>query len=157
MLFYLYSTDDADPAEAATVALAWQADTLESEYDPAFEWAGRGSDVPTLGGHVIQDYGVVEQDRKIRCAGWLEADEAAALEAAYIAGGEYHFTARKQTGVAAEVWKVQFRRVPRGFTAVLEATTFATGRLISEPVAADYERYRYELVLLVVAKIEDES
>jgi len=152
MKFYLYSTDDADPAEAAD-KIEWQADTLESEYDPAFDWNGRGADVVTLGGHVIHDYGTLEADRKIRCAGFIDPAEAAALEAAYLAGGEYHFTARKQLGVAADVWKVRFRRVPRGFTAVLDTPVFAIGRAISEPVREGYEQYRYEVVLLVVNKL----
>jgi hypothetical protein len=154
MKFYLYSTDHADPARAAD-ATEWGLDPLEGEYDPEFEWNGRGADIPTLGGLVIQDYGVIEKDRKIRVAGRdLNGALRSALESKYlVANGEWHFTARRAANIAADVWKVRFRRVPRGFSAVLDGPTFAVGRMYQEPPDPGYERYRYELVLLVLEKI----
>ena len=154
MRFYLYSTDDADPAEADDVT-EWGLDPIEGEYDPEFEWDGRGSHVTTLGGSVIQDYGVNELDRKIRVAGRdLNNTLRAELETKYLQPNtEWHFTARKAEAVAADVWKVQFRRVPRGFSALLDGPTFAVGRMYQEPPDAGYERYRYELVLLVLEKV----
>lgn len=154
MRFYLYATDNVDPAAASNVT-EWGLDPIEGEYDSEFEWEGRGSVTPTLGGVVIQDYGTSQQDRKLRVAGrGLDAATRAALESKYLAPNtEYHFIARKSSGAPADVFKVQFRRVPRGFTAQLDAPTFAIGRMISEPAPAGYERYRYELVLLVVEKV----
>jgi hypothetical protein len=158
MRFYLYSTANPDPAADAG-AISFLLDPVEGEYDPDFEWDGRGAVVPTLGGRVIQDYGMVEADRSIRVAGSdLTAEERAAIEALYIQQDtEWHFTARPADDTPAPVWRVQFRRVPRGFTAVLDAPKFAIGRFYSQPPAAGYEQYRYELVLLVVARVEDES
>jgi hypothetical protein len=153
MKFFLYNTDDADPA-AATGVVSWELNAVESEYDPAYEWDGRGADIATFGGRVIQDYGQVEADRKIRVAGiHLDPDTVAALEAKYTAADEYHFTARKVAAVAETVWKVRFRRVPRGFTATLDAPTFQIGRAFSEPAPVGYERYSYEMVLLVIQKL----
>lgn len=113
MRFYLYATDDVDPAEASNVT-EWGLEPIEGEYDSEFEWDGRGADIPTLGGRIIQDWGVHEEDRKIRVAGRdLSPTLRAALETKYLAiETEWHFTARKSAAVSADVWKVQFRRVP---------------------------------------------
>jgi hypothetical protein len=154
MRFYLYSIDDPDPAQALD-ATEWGLDPIEGEYDPEFEWNGRGSDVATLGGRVIQDYGLNELDRKIRVSGRdLNDTLRAELEMKYVEPNtEWYFTARKAEGVGADVWKVRFRRVPRGFSALIDGPTFAIGRMYQEPPDAGYERYRYELVLLVVEKL----
>jgi hypothetical protein len=154
MRLYLYATDNVDPALATNVT-EWGVDPTEGEYDPQFEWDGRGTDIATLGGRVIQDYGVVEQDRKIRIAGRdLTQALKTGIESKFTTvGGQWHFTARKASGVAADVWKVQFRRVPRGFTSVLDAPVFAVGRMYAEPPDSGYERYTYEIVLLVVQKV----
>jgi hypothetical protein len=154
MRLYLYATDNVDPALASSVT-EWGVDPTEGEYDPQFEWDGRGADIATLGGRVIQDYGVVEQDRKIKIAGRdLTQALKTAIESKFTTvGGQWHFTARKASGVAADVWKVQFRRVPRGFTSVLDAPVFAVGRMYGEPPDSGYERYTYEIVLLVVQKV----
>src|SRR5687767_5454670 len=122
MRFYLYSTDDPDPA-AAVDETDWLLDPIEGEYDPEFEWDGRGAAVVTLGGRIVQDYGRSELDRNIRIAGAdLTAAERAALDQKYSAiDTEWFFTARAADATPADVWRVQFRRVPRGFSALLDA------------------------------------
>jgi hypothetical protein len=154
MRFYLFATDNIDPALASNVT-EWGLDPMEGEYDPQFEWDGRGADVATLGGRVVQDYGLVEKDRKIRIAGRdLSAALKSAIESKFTTiDGQWNFTARKSAGAPADVWRVQFRRVPRGFTSVLDGPFFAVGRMYAEPPDAGYERYTYEIVLLVVAKL----
>jgi hypothetical protein len=154
MRFYLYSTDNTDPALAIDVT-EWGLDPIEGEYDPEFEWDGRGASIATLGGRVNQDWGQNEKDRKIRVAGQdLNPSLRAALETKYNAiDAEWHFTARKAAVTPGDVWLVNFRRSPRGFTAVLDGPTFAVGRMYGEPPDPGYERYRYELVLLVGAKL----
>jgi hypothetical protein len=154
MRFYLYGTDNVNPTLATNVT-EWALDPVEGEYDPTFEWEGRGADIATLGGRIIQDYGLNEKDRKIRLAGRdLTPALRAALQTKYAAvNQQYHFTARPAQGQASDVWKVQFRRVPLGFSAILDAPMFAVGRMYAEPAPDGYERYRYEMVLLVVAKV----
>lgn len=154
MRLYLYATDNVDPALASNVT-EWGVDPIEGEYDSTFEWAGRGAHIATLGGQVIQDYGLNEKDRKIRIAGRdLTPALRTALQTKYAAvNQEYHFTARPAAVQASDVWKVQFRRVPMGFSAVLDAPMFAVGRMYAEPPPAGYERYRYEVVLLVNLKV----
>lgn len=154
MRFYLYATDDPDPAEASNVT-EWGLDPIEGEYDSTFEWEGRGADIATLGGRIIQDYGLNEKDRKIRIAGRdLTPALRTALQSKYVAvDQEYHFTARPAEDQAGDVWKVQFRRIPMGFSAVLDGPMFAVGRMYQEPPPAGYERYRYEVVLLSVEKV----
>jgi len=94
MRCYLYSTDSTDPALALNET-DWLLDPIEGEYDSEFEWDGRGASVPTLGGRVIHDYGMLEADRNIRIAGSdLTEAERDALESKYAAGGEWHFSAR---------------------------------------------------------------
>ena len=105
----------------------------------------------------LKDSGVadVAKDRKIRIAGRdLTPALRTALQTKYAAvNQEYHFTARAAAAQASDVWRVQFRRAPMGFSAVLDASTFAIGRMYAEPPAAGYERYRYEIVLLVNQKV----
>ena len=153
MRCYLYSTDSTDPALALNET-DWLLDPIEGEYDSEFEWDGRGASVPTLGGRVIHDYGMLEADRNIRIAGSdLTEAERDALESKYAAGGEWHFSARAADVTPATVWLVQFRRVPRGFTAVLDAPKFAVGRYHSQPPALGYVGYKYEIVLMVLEKL----
>jgi len=154
MRLYIYATDNVDPALATNVT-EWGVDPIEGEYDSTFEWDGRGTYVPTLGGHVIQDWGLNEKDRKIRIAGRdLTAALRTALQSKYaVVNQQYHFTARPAAGQASDVWKVHFRRSPMGFSAVLDAQMFQIGRMYAEPPPAGYERYRYEIVLLVVQKV----
>lgn len=80
-------------------------------YDPHAGTTVRGSVIPTLGGVIIQDFGVQIQDQRINIS-----DEAAfkkatvdALTALYIiSSGRYYFT----DGYSC--WEVQFAR-PDGF------------------------------------------
>src|SRR5262249_58876439 len=117
---------------------------VEGEYNRTCEWEGGGADIAALGGRVIQDYGLDEQDRKIRIGGRdLTPALRAALHTKYAAvNHQYHFTARPAQGQASDVWKVQFRRVPMGFSAILDAPMFAVGRMYAEPAPDGYERYR---------------
>ncbi len=154
MRLYLYATDNVDPAHATNVT-EWGIDPIDGEYDPRFEFDGRGADIVTLGGRVIQDWGLNEKDRKIRIAGKdLNPTEKSALQTKYeTTNGQFYFTARVAAATPAEVWKVQFRRSPAGFVAVLDAPMFAVGGRYSEPPPSGYERYHYEMVLLVVEKM----
>ena len=154
MRLYLYGTDNVNPTLASNVT-EWAVDPVEGEYDSTFDWDGRGADIGTLGGRIIQDWGLNEKDRKIRIAGRdMTPALRTALQSKYAAvNQQYHFTARPAQGQASDVWKVRFRRVPMGFSAILDAPTFAVGRMYAEPAPDGYERYRYELVLLVVEKV----
>jgi hypothetical protein len=154
MRLYLYGTDNLDPNLAGNVT-QWGVDPEDGEYDPEFEFAGRGANVATLGGRVLQDYGQVEVDRKIRIAGQdlsLALKNAIAAKYATV-DGQFNFTARRAANVASDVWRVQFQRVPRGFSAVLRAAMYQVGRMYAEPAHDDYERYEYEIILLVVSKL----
>jgi hypothetical protein len=154
MRLYLYATDNIDPALATNVT-EWGVDPIDGEYDPQFEFDGRGANIATLGGRVIQDYGQVERDRKILIKGSdLTLALKTAIEAKYVTvEGQFNFTARKAAATPADVWRVQFQRNPRGFSAVLDAARYGIGHMYVEPAHIDYERYTYEIVLLVVSKL----
>lgn len=112
-----YSTDIApttDPANAepppATLVVLDQP-ALFGTYDFHGGETGRGSVFQTLGGAVVQDFGVFDEDLRI-----LFSDEDALSEATVNAikalhetvDGEYYFTD------SYNVWKVRFAR-PGGF------------------------------------------
>mgnify|MGYP006289089647 CR=1 FL=1 len=117
--FAFYSTDidpttdpaSADPAPATLVVLDQAPILGDGAYDMAAGEIGRGAVIQTLGGVSIQDFGVVEGDRRIVFS------DADALSAATVASlrtlhetvdGEYYFTD------GFNVWKVRFAR-PGGF------------------------------------------
>ena len=116
--FRLYSTeivatldpDSADPAPATLIA--FDQDPLHAEYNPVGSTQDRGSVIRTLGGVVIQDFGVVESDGIISFSDEtaLSSSTISALQAAYeTVDGQWYFTD------GYECWKVQFSRNPKGF------------------------------------------
>lgn len=143
--FRLYSTeitatldpDNADPAPATLIA--FDQDPLYGDYDPDGSDQDRGSVIRTLGGVVIQDFGVVESDGIITISDTdaLESVTVTALKTAYeTVNGQYCFTD------GYECWKVQFSRNPKGlkvFRNILAAYHSTT-------------LFSYEIQLLVVNK-----
>lgn len=115
--FAFYSTEinpttdpaNAEPAPATLVVL--DQPPYFGEYDLHAGAVGRGSVQATLGGQVIQDFGVFEEDQRISFS------ESDALTSATVASlktlfenvaGEYYFTD------GHNVWKIRFSR-PDGF------------------------------------------
>jgi hypothetical protein len=147
--FHIYSTDNTDPLLASD-STGWGLDPVEGEYDPRFEWGGRGSHIETLGGRFDQDYGFEITDRKIRIAGRDLSDLVrAALQTKYEAvDQDWHFT----HGLG-EVFKVRFSRNPLGFVTTLDAPLYARGLYIVSPPPPQYVRYRYVLFLRVVSQV----
>lgn len=118
-MFSIYSTEaiptttpeTLSPAPLTLVTL--DQDPLFGSYEPEAGQMGRGSQSQTLGGVVVQDFGVCLQDQRIKIAednalGWATVDILRSISA--IAGGEYFFTD------GYDVWKVAFLR-PGGFRA----------------------------------------
>jgi hypothetical protein len=116
--FAFYSTDinpttdpaNADPAPSVLVILD-QDPIIPGSYDMAGGEVGRGSVITTLGGAVIQDFGVFDCDKRISFSDndALDDDTVAALKVLHeTVDGEYYFTDGN------EVWKVRFAR-PNGF------------------------------------------
>jgi hypothetical protein len=111
--FYIYSLD-ANPVTSpltATTHVKLDDPPYVGDYDTEGDGDDRGSVHQTLGGIVVQDFGVMECDRRIRIAGEdvLTSSTKSALETLYVAvNTEYYF------GDGYEVWKVQFSRSPKG-------------------------------------------
>lgn len=141
--FAFYSTDinpTTDPANAvpapATLVVLDQDPVISGQYDMAGGDVGRGSVIRTLGGNVIQDFGVVDGDRRIFFSDndALDQDTVNALKALHeTVDGEYYFTD------GYEVWKVRFAR-PNGFKYRKNLFWAAEGLNI----------YSYEINLIVV-------
>lgn len=148
--FSIYSLDNVDP-DLAVDSTSWKPDPRgAAEYDPRFQWEGRGAHTPTLGGMDHQDYGLEIQDRMIRIAGedFTEALRLA-IETKYEAvDTEFHFT----SGLGGVV-RVRFSRVPRGFTSLLDTSLFAKGIFVSPFPPESYRRYRYEILLHVISEV----
>ncbi len=129
--------DNADPAPATLIA--FDQDPLFGEYDPDGADQDRGCVIRTLGGVVVQDFGVVEQDGVITFSDTnaLESATVTALKTAYeTVDGQFYFTD------GYECWKVQFSRNPKGLKAfrnILVAYHSVT-------------LFSYEIRLLVVSK-----
>lgn len=115
--FAFYSTDidpttdpaGAEPAPATLVVL--DEPPIFGEYNLQAGDIGRGSVHQTLGGVVIQDFGVVDGDDRISFSDVdaLSATDVANIEALWeTVDGEYYFTD------GYNVWKVRFAR-PNGF------------------------------------------
>jgi len=148
--FYIFSTDvdpETDPSGLSPETLIeFPQDPIFGEYDPAAGYRGRGSKTETLGGVVLQDFGVYVEDEQIRIAEenvWMEdgvtfiddMDEAfAAIDE------DYYFTDGYQ------VWQVRFAR-PDGFK-------YRRNMLFKIKEGLDV--YSYEILLNVVEKISDE-
>jgi hypothetical protein len=143
--FALYSIDidpttdpaNADPAPSGLVVL--DQPPLFGAYDPAGGEVGRGSVFQTLGGAVVQDFGVFDQDQRIAFSesDALSEETVAALKSLHdTVDGEYYFTD------GYDVWKVRFAR-PNGFK--YRRNLFWAHHEITV--------YSYEIELIVVAKI----
>lgn len=115
--FRIYSTDidatvvpdNASPAPATIIA--FDQDPLHSEYSPSGSTQDRGSVVRTLGGSVVQDFGVVASDEIISFSDEdaLSSSTVSALSSAYeTVDGQWYFTD------GYECWKVRFSRNPKG-------------------------------------------
>lgn len=116
--FIFYSTDiapttdpaNADPAPSSLVAL--DQPPLFGAYDLAGGEVGRGTVFPTLGGAIVQDFGVVVEDQRLSFSETdapLSLSTVAALKAIHEAiDGEYYFTD------GYDIWLVRFAR-PDGF------------------------------------------
>jgi len=118
--FRIYSTeidatldpDNADPAPATLIV--FDKDPIHANYNPTGSAQDRGSVIRTLGGVVVQDFGVNIKDELISFseANAISQSTVTALKAAYeTVDGQWYFTD------GYECWKVQFSRLPRGFKA----------------------------------------
>ncbi len=147
--FSIYSTDNVNPDLAADKT-SWGPDPISGEYDPTFEWEGRGSHVSTLKGRKHQDSGQNLKDRRIMITGTdFTNDLKNQLQTKYDAiDTEYHFT----DGLG-EVFLVRFSRVPRGWAAILNMPLYAKGILIENPPPEKYRRYSYEIMLWVLSQV----
>ena len=144
MAFALYSTDispttnpgGASPSPASLAV--FDQDPIFGEYDTLAGSIGRGSVQQTFGGVVVQDFGVVAGDGRIRIAerdamSQAVADSIRAMHG--IPNGQFYFT----DGVG--VWRVQFAR-PDGFKAWRNLLWAAKGHTV----------YSYEINLILVAE-----
>ncbi len=147
--FSIYSTDNSDPGIALD-STSWGPDPNSAEYDPEFEWAGRGSHTPTLGGVAHQDYGFNIADRKIRIKG---TDMSQTLRDAIDAKNKQTDVQWNFTDGNGKVYRVRFSRVPRGFVAIKNEILYAKGLFKSNPPDAAYTRFTYEIILLVTSQI----
>lgn len=118
--FAIYASGEVLPTLTPGLSISGEAvffvdlkqDPLTGTYDINSEQMGRGSRIPTIGGVVLQDFGVLECDRVIR----LEAENTAItsgeilkLQQAYeVVNGKYYFTDGQNC------WQVQFAK-PGGF------------------------------------------
>lgn len=144
--FAFYSTDidpttdpaNANPAPATLVVLDQPPILGDGVYDLYGGEIGRGSVVQTLGGVVVQDFGVHVSDRRISFS------DSDALSATVVTGlkaihetvdGEYYFTD------GFNVWTIRFTR-PGGF--VFRRNLFWAQH--------GQEIYSYEINLIVVSQ-----
>lgn len=141
-MFSFYSTEVAPTTTPETLSpapltlITLDQDPLFDTYEPEAGQMGRGSQNPTLGGVVIQDFGVILQDQRIKIAednALSQTTVDALRSASAIAGGEYFFTD------GYDVWKVAFLR-PGGFRAWRNMLFAAKGVTI----------YSYEINLMVL-------
>ena len=143
--FAFYSTDinpttdpaNADPLPATLVVL--DQPPVFGEYDFEAGSVGRGSVHATLGGQVVQDFGVFDVDGRITFSDTdaLSADTVDDLQALWATvDGEYYFTD------GYNMWKVGFLR-PDGFKARKNLLFAHHGQDI----------YSYEIALIVLEKI----
>lgn len=147
--FAIFSTDTITPYLAVDATYLDQ-DPIYGEYDPQYEWVGRGSTTPTLGGVAIQDFGSIQADRKIyikESTFALSKASRDALEIKYAAQQEWNFTDGE------EVFRVRFSRSPRGFKSWKNMVMWWDGMRVSSPPPASFVVYNYEILLLVVSKL----
>jgi hypothetical protein len=144
--FAFYSTDidpttdpaNADPAPSTLVVLEQVPILGNAQYDLMSGEIGRGSVIRTLGGVVIQDFGIIDGDQRITFS------DADALGASCVADlktihetvdGQYYFTD------GFNVWTVRFSR-PGGF--VYRRNLFWAQH--------NQEIYSYSISLIVVSQ-----
>jgi len=117
--FAFYSTEidpttdpaGADPAPETLVVLDQVPILGDAHYDLMAGEVGRGRVIPTLGGAVIQDFGVVDGDQRISFSDSdaLTAETVADLKTIHeTVDGEYFFTD------GYDIWRIRFAR-PGGF------------------------------------------
>ncbi len=160
LIFSVYSTDNVDPTLAVDTT-SWDFDVWgQGEYDPRFEWEGRGANILTFGGRVDQFYGFNLKDRKIRIAG-IDLTEAIrkALQLKYETDSEWNFT----DGI--DVFRVRFSIKPSGFSAALNGLwlgqgirgfTKATIQEIYQSqtlLVSNFLKFKYTLLLRVVSQL----
>lgn len=147
--FALYSTDISPTLEpwAATwdplpaTVIRFDNDVDDADYQPPRR-VKRGSVIPTGGGNVVQDMGIVVTDGRIVASGtveagtWISTATATALRAAYEGSDTWYFT----DGV--RVWEVRF--LP-GEEHALETTMS-----LSWKAATAMEVWSWSMVLMVV-------
>lgn len=149
--FAFYSTEiqptvspaTASPAPATLVVL--DQPPIFGTYDFDAGEVGRGSVIPTLGGNVIQDFGVIEGDGRISFSETdaLTTETVNALKAIHrVVDGEYFFTDGFQ------IWRVRFAR-PNGF----KARKNLLMAQYSDEQGYPGDRYSYEINLIVVAEL----
>lgn len=143
--FRIYSTDivaTLDPDNAVPLPatlIVFDQDPIHANYNPVGSGQARGSAIRTLGGVVIQDFGVNVKDETISFSEVNAISQATvtALKTAYeTVDGQWYFTD------GYECWKVQFSRNPRGFRA---------WRSLLFSYHAQHV-FSYEIFLLVVSK-----
>lgn len=145
MAFSIYSTEVAATttpetlSPAPTVLITLDQDPLFGSYDPEAGTMGRGSQNQTLGGVVVQDFGVCLQDQRIKITednALSQATVDALRTVSATVGGEYFFTD------GYEVWKVAFLR-PGGFRAWRNMLYAANGITV----------YSYEINFVVLEEV----
>ena len=145
--FAFYSTEidpttdpaNADPAPDTLVVLDQVPILGDAHYDFVAGETGRGSVIPTLGGAVVQDFGVVDGDQRISFSDSdaLSAETIADLKAIHeTVDGEYFFTD------GYDIWRIRFAR-PGGFRYRRNLFWAAHGTAI----------YSYEINLIVTASL----
>lgn len=145
MAFALYSTEAVPTTTPASLSptpaifVALDQNPLFGVYEPEAGQMGRGSQTQTLGGVVVQDFGVYLQDQRIKIAddnALSQATVDALRSVSAIPGGTYFFTD------GYEVWRVAFMR-PGGFRAWRNMLFAANGITI----------YSYEMNLIILEEL----
>jgi len=130
----------ASPAPAMLVVIDQPPILGDGEFNELGEDIGRGSVIQTLGGNVIQDFGIVESDGHIQFSDvdvYISADVIEDLAALHeTVDGEYYFTD------GFNCWKVRFAR-PNGFVARKNLLWAQHGEDV----------YSYSFDLIIVEKI----
>jgi hypothetical protein len=143
--FSIYSTDVSATLAPDTLTpapetlIVFDQDPLFSSYDPDAGGQDRGTIIRTLGGVVVQDFGVVEGDGIITFSDTnaLVATTVSALKTAYeTLDGQFYFTD------GYECWKVQFSRNPKGLKTFRNILAAYHGTHL----------FSYEIQLLVISK-----
>jgi len=145
MAFSIYSTEVAATttpetlSPAPTVLITLDQDPLFGSYDPEAGTMGRGSQNQTLGGVVVQDFGVCLQDQRIKITednALSQATVDALRTVSATIDGEYYFTD------GYDIWRVAFLR-PGGFRAWRNMLYAANGVTI----------YSYEINFVVLEEM----